>query len=129
MTIRPRTVSVMGMPATLDGAARRQFFRDLDNAIEVERPAIVLDCALAGDMDGAEVYLLLCCLEKAMKRNGDVRLAGVSSSAMETLERLGADRLFCIFSTVSEAAESYRRRAPAIVANAADGNAAARQPA
>jgi anti-anti-sigma regulatory factor len=40
-----------------------------------DRAYIVLDCSKVGVMDRSAIYLLLCCLEEAMKRNGDVKLA------------------------------------------------------
>lgn len=44
-----------------------------------------------------------------MKRNGDVRLAGVSPEARAVLESTGVDRLFKIFDSIAEAESSFRR--------------------
>ena len=55
------------------------------------------------------MYLLLHCLEKAMKRNGDVRLA-VNPGGTKDLMELGLDRLFHIFDTSEQAVESFKRR-------------------
>jgi hypothetical protein len=59
-------------------------------------------------MDALAVHLLLDCLEDAMKRNGDIRLAAVPPEAMATLELTGVGRLFEIFETCAEAIGSYR---------------------
>ena len=60
-------------------------------------------------MDRFAIHMLLCCLEEAMKRNGDVRLAGLHPDAWRVLKIGDIDRLFQSFSTVTEAINSYRR--------------------
>jgi hypothetical protein len=60
-------------------------------------------------MDRAAVYLLLCCLEEAMKCDGDVKLAATSSEAMAILEFAGVSPLFESFYTIAEAVSSFRR--------------------
>jgi len=45
-------------------------------------------------MDRSTINLLLCCLEEAMKRNGDVKLTALSEKSRVTLELTGASRLF-----------------------------------
>jgi len=52
---------------------------------------------------------MLCCLEEAVKRNGDVKLAAVPAGARSTLKLTGIDRIFEIFDTNVEAASSFRR--------------------
>jgi hypothetical protein len=49
--------------------------------------------------------LLLCCLEEAMKRNGDVKLAAIPAGAEATVELI---RLFEIFETSADAVKSFR---------------------
>jgi hypothetical protein len=61
-------------------------------------------------MDESLVYVLVCCLEAAMKRNGDVRLAGLPAGARALLVRIGISRLFEIFNTTAEAVSSFGRR-------------------
>jgi anti-anti-sigma regulatory factor len=74
-----------------------------------DRPYIVLDLSKAGVMDRSAIYLLLCCLEEAIKRNGDVRLAAIPLGTRAGLELTGVDRLFEIFGTNAEAVNSFRR--------------------
>lgn len=78
--------------------------------MSAERPAIVIDCSQLQSLDRSSMCLLLHCLEKAMKRNGDVRLA-VKPGGREDLSALGLDRLFRLFDTSEQAVESFRRRA------------------
>jgi len=77
----------------------------------IERACIVLDCCNVRQMDRPFLNLLLGCLEEAMKRNGDVKLAAVSSHAKLALKQNGAHRLFEVFDTNTEAVRSFQRRA------------------
>lgn len=117
MTIRYKPVSIRQLPEKLDRKQERLIFRDLEHDMNVVRPAIVLDCSRVLTMDRPTIHLLLCCLEKAMKRNGDVRLCGLAPEARLNLERAGVDRLFRIFSTRDEAAESFQSRSTFSVAH------------
>ena len=110
MTLRSRPVSVKQMPEKLDMKRGRLFFRELESCMNVGRPCIVLDCSPMEKMDRHALHLLLCCLEGAIKRNGDVRLAAVTPTAMVNLKLAEVDRLFRIFETVAEAVESFERR-------------------
>jgi anti-anti-sigma regulatory factor len=60
-------------------------------------------------MDRFAIHMLLCCLEEAMKRNGDVKLAAVSPTARATLEMTRVDRLFEIYETETDAVNSFFR--------------------
>jgi anti-sigma B factor antagonist len=124
MISKPRTVTVKQLPPRVDHSTERAFLRELAVALQVERPAIVLDCSQLRQMDSAAVHLLLCCLEGAMKRNGDVRLAGLSAQASETLQAWDVDGLFRAFKTTEKAAESFQRRT-AFMPCPADRNTAA----
>ncbi|HEY1806420.1 MAG TPA: STAS domain-containing protein [Terracidiphilus sp.] len=73
------------------------------------RPGLVLDCSRLSQMDKPVLYLLLSCLEEAMKRNGDARLAAVSPSALMTLKLIEADRLFQIFASSADAVSSFHQ--------------------
>lgn len=114
MTLRQRKVAVKQLPESTDLKSGRAFYRDLEGAMNVERPAIVLDCSRVHQMDQQTIYMLLNCLEGAMKRNGDVRLAAVAPAAMRNLEISEVNRLFRIFATVEQAVGSFHHRAVAI---------------
>ena len=119
MTLPPRNVSIKQLPVKLDVKRGRLFFRELESSMNVERPCIVLDCSKVREMDVHAVHLMLCCLEGAINRNGDVRLAAVAPASLLTLELAGLDRLFRIFATVEEAVESFQRRAAHVAAHGA----------
>lgn len=109
MRFRPCTVSVTQLPETVDMKRGRLFFKELESRINVDRPCVVLDCSRVRQMDRFAIHMLLCCLEEAMKRDGDVKLAAVSTSARETLETTRVDRLFEIYDTEIEAVNSFFR--------------------
>jgi len=110
MPFRQRTVTVKQLPENLHGNQQRIFCRELEMAFNLEKPAVVIDCSQVRHMDNVVIHLLLCCLEEALKRNGDVRLSGVSPEAHENLARTRVDRLFRIFDTTEMAVESFQRR-------------------
>jgi len=122
MTLRMCEVVVKQVPETLNEKGGRLFFNELESCINVERPSIVFDCSKVIQMDKAAIHLLLCCLEEAIKRNGDVKLAAIPTGARTLLEITGADRLFEMFDTNAEAVNSFRHlpSRPALSAFAPD---------
>jgi anti-sigma B factor antagonist len=109
MTIRMHTVAVKELPETLNAKRGRLFFDELESCVNVDRPRLVLDCSNVQQMDSSALHLLLCCLEEAMKRNGDVKLAGIREGARIVLALTGLDRLFEIYETNADAVNSFRR--------------------
>lgn len=109
MTIRERTVAVMQLPEIRSARQRQIFLRDMQRCIDAERPLVVLDCSTVSQLDKSWVQLLLCCLEEAMKRNGDLKLAGLHWSAETALQSFGAHRLFDIHDTTASAVSSFHR--------------------
>lgn len=107
MRFRPCTVTVTQLPETVDMKHGRLFFKELESRMNIERPCIVLDCSQVREMDRFAIHILLCCLEEAMKRDGDVKLAAVSESAREALEVTRVDRLFEMYETETEAVNSF----------------------
>jgi anti-anti-sigma factor len=87
----------------------RLFFKELECQMNIDRPCIVLDCSRVQDMDRFAIHMLLCCLEEAMKRDGDVKLAAVSPSARMVLEMTGVEQLFEIYDSETEAVNSFFR--------------------
>jgi len=87
----------------------RLFFKELESRLNIDRPCVVLDCSKVREMDPFAIHILLCCLEEAMKRDGDVKLAAVSASAQRSLALNRVDGLFEIYDTESEAVNSFFR--------------------
>jgi anti-anti-sigma factor len=106
-TIR-RTISIRKLPQQLDRAHQKDFYRELESHINVDRPSVVLDCSQLSRLDRNAIHLLLCCLEEAMKRNGDVRLAALQPEPLSVLHSTGLDSIFQVFDSVENAVESFR---------------------
>ncbi len=108
--IRERVVTVRHFPEPFDGRQMSDFFCEIKTCLDIDRPCLVLDCSRLSQLDKRTVLLLLGCLEEAMKRNGDVRLAGISPQARAALKATGADTLFSYFETTADAIASFHRR-------------------
>ncbi len=104
-----RAVTVGQLPGTLSAEQGRTFLREMESYLHVDRPRLVLDCSDIRQLDKPLVLLLLTCLEEAMKRNGDVKLAAMPQEAKEGLKQLGMSHLFEIFDTVVGAVNSFRK--------------------
>jgi len=102
-----RPVVVMQMPEQLALGEVPSFKQELTPLLESHRPRIVLDCSQMRYIDSAGIEMLLYCLEEAMKRDGDLKLADVSKEAQVILELMRVDRVFEIFMTAEEAVRSF----------------------
>jgi anti-sigma B factor antagonist len=109
MIFGKRPVAVMQFPELSKKREVRNFAREVERCMDVTRPFVVLDCSNVRHLDKAVVHLLLGCLEEAMKRNGDVKLVGVPSTAEAVLGSTGANRLFEIFDTTADAVNSFHQ--------------------
>ncbi|MGA9718218.1 MAG: STAS domain-containing protein [Acidobacteriaceae bacterium] len=104
-----RSVTVLQLPERFSLDAAGNFAHELERCINVGRPYLVLDCLAAGQLDKPMAGLLLYCLEEAMKRNGDVKLACISLAEQPVLQAVSAHRLFEAFDTVEEAIDSFHQ--------------------
>ena len=104
-----RVVTVRHIPEKLAGRQIADFLAEIRMCAEIDRPCVVLECSKLTHVDKKIVLLLLNCLEAAMKRNGDVRLAGMPTRAKAALKAADADALFSFFETAADAAASFRR--------------------
>jgi len=109
MRIKIRSVAVRKLPERISGAQRQHVYKELESCISVDRPAVVLDFSDVRELDRSAVHLLLCCLEEAMKRNGDIRFAGLRPEVKTALETAEVDSLFLSFEEISDAVESFHR--------------------
>ena len=102
-------VVVKHLPETFGRSQQRLCFAEVENCFTIDRPCIVLDRSRVRHMDRSAIHFLLCCLEEAMKRNGDVKLAALPAESRGLLEVTGVDRLFEVFDTSAEAVTSFRQ--------------------
>jgi anti-anti-sigma factor len=102
-------VVVKKLPESVSVNEAQQLFRELSPLFTGDRPCIVFDFSEVRQLDSAGIEVLLRCMEEAMKRNGDVKLAAVSPQAAVILQLTRVDRLFEIFEGPSDAVESFHR--------------------
>jgi len=108
-----KPVVVKQLPETVGAQQSQAFYREVEPLLESDRPRLVFDFTSVRHFDSAGVELLLRCMEGAMKRNGDVKLAGLSPQLSVILEMTRVDRLFEIFENCNDAVESFHRFSPA----------------
>lgn len=111
MIINMRPVTVHELPEIVTLIEEKHFLQSLEHQMEADRPHLVLDCSHLRQMSGEALHLLLSCLEEALKRNGDVKLAGLQPEARAALQLAGARRLFETYATTAEAVRSYEHAA------------------
>jgi anti-sigma B factor antagonist len=102
-----RAVVVKQLPAQLKSGQAQEFLREVTPLITGDRPCVVFDFSQVTQIDSAGVDMLLHCMEQAMKRNGDLKLAAIPPASAVILELTRVDRLFEVFDTVSEAVDSF----------------------
>jgi anti-anti-sigma factor len=112
MYTNKRPVVVMELPQRLNSTQARAFLAELQPILDTDRPCIVLDCSQIQHLDSAGVEMLLSCLEQAMKRDGDLKLAAISPASAVILELMRVDRLFEVFDTSEQAMQSFHVPAP-----------------
>lgn len=104
-----RSVTVLQLPERFSRDAAGNFAHAVERCMDIGRPYLVLDCSAAGQLDKPMAGLLLYCMEQAMKRNGDVKLACISLAEQPVLGAASAYRLFEAFDTVEEAIDSFHQ--------------------
>ena len=110
MAIKKRNVSVHQIPSVISSRSQLALIQAFEMSVEHGHPRFVLDCSRLESVGSSEMHLLLCCLEQAMKHNGDVRLAGLPQQAQAALQQAGVSRLFELFETTEHAVRSYQLR-------------------
>ena len=104
-----RAVVVKQLPESVTLNQAQQLLREVVPLLEGDRPHLVFDLSEVRQLDSAGIEMLLHCMEEAMKRNGDVKLAAISTQVAVILELTRVDRLFEIFENPSDAVESFHR--------------------
>ena len=102
-----RPVVVKRMPERLNLRTARQFEREVQPFLASDRPQVVFDLSQVRHLDAAGVDMLLRCMQQAMKRDGDLKLAALSEHALTILELTRTDRLFEMYETSTDAVRSF----------------------
>src|SRR6202051_3486689 len=95
------------MPEQLNSVEAQAFLQELKPLLDCPRPRIILDCSAVRHIDGAGVAMMLHCLEEAMKRDGDLRLAALSPESEVVLELMRVARVFEAFTTSDEGVRRF----------------------
>jgi anti-anti-sigma factor len=109
MTNRVCSVAVKELPGPTNGKHGLKFLAELEACMNTDCPRVLLDCSNVPQMDRSALHLMLCCLEAAMKRNGDVKLTGLSANAREVLSLTGVARLFECLDTNADGLRAFNR--------------------
>lgn len=91
-TKNPCTV-VVNLPEQVTAKQTRTLMRDLREQLNVDQPCVVLDLSEVRQMDTAGLDLLLECLQQTVRRDGTIRVRGISPEAATVLELTGVDQI------------------------------------
>ena len=100
-------VLVQRLPERVKAEQVRALKRDLEPFMNADRPRIVFDLSEVLEMDSAGIDMLLDCMTRVARHDGDLKLAVPSPRVLVILELTQLDRLFEIFETSEEAAASF----------------------
>lgn len=100
-------VVVLQLPEQLNSEGVQTFLQEMEPLLQTHRPRVVFDCSQVRYLDSAGVEMMLHCLEEAMKRDGDLKLAALSPESEVVLELMRVARVFETFSTSDDAVRSF----------------------
>jgi anti-anti-sigma regulatory factor len=103
-----QSIAVRTLPEKLDEEHKRTLYCELESCLNVDRPALVFDCSRLIELNDGAIHFLLCCLEEAIKRNGDIRLVALRAETLKAFRSSGLDHLFQTFDNIGDAIESFR---------------------
>ncbi len=107
-----KPVVVKRMPERMNLKQARGFYKEVQPFLISDRPQIVFDMSQVKQIDAAGVDVLLACMRDAIRRDGDLKLSGLSPQAAVVLELTRTGRLFEIYDTSSAAVKSFSNFMP-----------------
>lgn len=110
-----RPVFVKRVPERLNNREAKAFLREMEKVVNSDRPQLVFDCSQVKQIDAAGVEMLLHCLSRAVRHDGDLKLAAMSPQMEIVLQMTRTDRLFEIYDTATDAVLSFSRFLPSAV--------------
>ncbi len=96
-----RTI-VMKLPHRVEAREARNFLRELRD-LPVDEPSVVVDLSAVRQIDAAALDVLLTCMVEVARRDGSMRLGGISPEAATVLELTRLDQVFEMFPTAADA--------------------------
>jgi len=109
MTTGMRAVAVKRFPEALSVKQKLTFLHEIGSVMNANRPRLVIECSAIRECNSSVIHLLFHCLEEAMKRNGDVRLAAVPPATAVAMASTGVARLFETYDSTAEAVNSFHQ--------------------
>lgn len=110
-----RPVFVKRIPERLNNREAKAFLREMEKVVNSDRPQLVFDCSQVRQIDAAGIEMLLHCLSRSVRHDGDLKLAAVSPQMEIVLQMTRTDRLFEIYDTATDAVLSFSRFLPSAV--------------
>ena len=107
METNSRPVVVKRMPERMNLKQARSFLKEVQPFLNSDRPQVVFDMSQVRQIDAAGVDVLLQCMRRIMKHDGDLKLAALSPQAAVVLELTRTGRLFEIYETSTAAVKSF----------------------
>src|SRR5438552_17317322 len=98
---------VIKLPEYVGAKEARSFMRALQPELRRDRPRVVVDMSAVQDMDTAALAMLLECMSQIARRDGAVKLEGISPQAATVLELTRMDQSFELIPAESAAASSF----------------------
>jgi anti-sigma B factor antagonist len=115
MSKNNRPVVVKRIPSRVNARQARLFLSEMDKIINSDRPQLVFDCSQVTQIDAGGVEMLLQCLSRAIRHDGDLKLAAVSPQMEIVLQMTRTDRLFEIYDSATDAVLSFSRFLPSTI--------------
>ena len=91
----------------MNGREARNFYKEVLPVLSADRPQIVFDMSKMQHVDSTGVGIFLQCICRAMKSDGDIKLAGMLPRAAVVFELTRIGQLFEIYETSISAVLSF----------------------
>ena len=101
------SVVVKTLAGRIDRDQIAAFRRGMQELLRRDQPRVVFDFGSVTQLDSSGVEFLLDCLSSIVRRDGELKLAALSTQAATVLEITRVGRLFEIFPTVEDAVRSF----------------------
>jgi anti-sigma B factor antagonist len=101
-----RSTIVVKLPEDLSGKEVAVLLRQLKPALKLDQPSVIVDMSRVRRINTEGLDLLLHCMKTVARRDGSLKLAGISPQAETVLELTRMDRVFDMFPSVADAVAS-----------------------
>jgi len=108
--IAGRLIGIAELNGRLDARNSKSLQKIFPEWLE-KSPLMVFDCRGLDFIDSSGLGTIVGCLRKAIEKEGDLKLAGLTEKVAMVFELTQAARLFSIFANPGEAASSFAAEA------------------